>query len=263
MLDSRTSRDYIPRLQPCFPEEIWMSTQKIDNQSYYDAFAKRYDHPRDEGYHAFLDRLTVDLIGPRCQSSDVLEVGCGTGLLLERVAPVARRAVGIDISPGMLEGARKRGLEAVQGTAEELPFDDASFDLVYSFKVLAHVEAIEQAMREVSRVLRPGGHAFLEFYNRYSLRYLAKRLAGPGRTSEIATEGDVFTRWDRPRDCRSYLPADLRVLRTHGLRVFTPAAFAHKLPAVGTALRVAERGVRSRTPLRNFGGFFVLEAQRR
>ena len=52
---------------------------------------------------------TVRAIEPLCAGADVLEVGCGTGLILKRVAPVARRAVGLDISPNMLERARERG----------------------------------------------------------------------------------------------------------------------------------------------------------
>src|SRR5690606_1970352 len=129
----------------------------------------------------------------------------GTGAILHRVAPLASNAVGIDISAGMLEQALARNLCVVQGSATALPFADASFDVVYSFKVLAHIEDIHTAMAEVSRVLRPGGVAFLEFYNRWSLRYAAKRLAGPGQVADDSThEGDVFCRWDKPGQPESY-----------------------------------------------------------
>ena len=56
---------------------------------------------------------------------------------------------------------------------------DDEFDLTYSFKVLAHVPEIRAALVELARVTAPGGHLALEFYNPWSLRYAAKRLAGP------------------------------------------------------------------------------------
>ena len=89
---------------------------------------------------------------------------------------LARRAVGIDLSPGMLRKARARGLDVVHGSVTDLPFGDGEFDLAYSFKVLAHVERIERALGEMARVVRPGGHVIAEFYNPWSLRGLIKRL---------------------------------------------------------------------------------------
>src|SRR5690606_41665954 len=83
---------------------------------------------------------------------DVLEVGCGTGLVLSRIREFAREARGVDLSPGMLELARERGLDVVVGSATALPFPDAAFDVTCSFKVLAPVPAIEQALTETARV---------------------------------------------------------------------------------------------------------------
>ena len=77
-----------------------------------------------------------------------------------------------------------------------MPFKDASFDTLYSFKVLAHVEDIDRALREFVRVTRPGADLVLEFYNRRSLRYLIKRATNPGSISAQTTEAAVYTRWD-------------------------------------------------------------------
>ena len=57
------------------------------------------------------------------------------------------------------------GIRVMRANACELPFADKSFDLVYSFKVLAHVEDIDRALKEIARVTRRGGHMVLEFYN--------------------------------------------------------------------------------------------------
>lgn len=136
-----------------------------DNRSYYDEFADWYENERHDGYHACIDRLETDLLLERVEDADALEVGCGTGLILRQVAPRARRAVGIDISPGMLELAHQRGLEVVQGDATALPFPDESFDVVYSFKVLAHVQSIDRALREMVRVTRRGGRVLVIAFN--------------------------------------------------------------------------------------------------
>lgn len=234
---------------------------KKDNRSYYDEFATWYEKERHDGYHAMIDDLEVDLIMPWARDADVLEVGCGTGLILRRVEPFARRATGIDISPGMLEVARERGLEVLEGNATELPFEDESFDLVYSFKVLAHVKDIDLAFDEMLRVTRPGGRLVLEFYNKLSLRYFAKRLAGPGAISNKTDEGAVYTRWDDPGTLQERFGSRLDNPTFSGVRVFTPAAFVHRVPALGSVLRSLEWKARD-SPLRKVGGFLVLSGHR-
>lgn len=227
-----------------------------DNRSYYDEFAAWYENERHQGYHRLIDDLQVDLLQDHIQGRDVLEVGCGTGLLLERVAQEARSAKGIDLSPGMLEQARQRGLDVLEGCATDLPYESESFDVVYSFKVLAHVQEIEVALAECARVVRPGGRLFLEFYNPRSLRYLARQLGGAKKISEQTRESAVYTRWDAPKAVASYLPQGVRIESWAGVRIFTPAAFFHRLPLVGQGLRTLEFVARD-SPLSRFGGFLV------
>lgn len=230
-------------------------------QAYYDDFSGWYERERARGYHALLDDLEVGIATPLAQGGEVLEVGCGTGLILHRLARVAEHAVGVDLSPGMLAGAHERGLDVALASATALPFADDRFDLAVSFKVLAHVPDIADALAEMIRVVKPGGRVLAEFYNPLSLRYVAKRLAGPGKISDGRTEADVYTRWDSPLVIPRLLPARARLVRYHGVRVFTPAAFVHKLPAVRALLRRAETwGTDS--PLRYFGGFLVAELEK-
>lgn len=232
-------------------------TSKKDNRSYYDEFSNWYENERHDGYHALIDDLESDLLGDWIKDKRALEVGCGTGLIMDRVRQQSSRVVGLDISPGMLQGALARGLDVVQGDATALPFDDEEFDLVYSFKVLAHVQDIDQALREMVRVTRRGGHLVLEFYNRMSLRYVAKRVGGPQKISNDTNEGAVFTRWDSPMDLVRRLPENVKVVDWAGVRVVTPLARAHRVPIVKDVLAKMEFRARD-SMLKYFGGFLII-----
>lgn len=234
---------------------------KKDNRAYYDEFADWYERGRDRGYHAMIDDLEIDLLGNYVVGKEVLEVGCGTGLIMNRIAGRTKRTVGIDISHGMLQQAAARGLDVAQADVTSLPFEDASFDVVYSFKVLAHVRDIDKAMSEMARVTRPGGHLILEFYNPKSLRYLAKKVAGPRKISRETDESAILTRWDDAAELTRRMPSNLRLIDFSGIRIFTPTAAVHKIPLVGHALRKLEFLGRD-TVLKYFGGFLVVIAQK-
>ncbi|MDH5671670.1 MAG: methyltransferase domain-containing protein [Myxococcales bacterium] len=232
------------------------------SRAYYDDFSRGYERGRSRGYHALIDDLELDVVLPLCEGRSVLEVGCGTGLILERLAQRAQYACGVDLSSGMLRMARDRGLEGVLGSATALPFADESFDLVCSFKVLAHVPDIGSALAEIARVTKPGGQMVLEFYNPWSLRYAAKRLAGPQPISDGRTEADVYTRWDSPRAIEHWLPTGVELEGFRGVRVVTPAAFVHRIPVVAPVLAAVER-VALDSPLRYFGGFLIALLRKR
>ena len=231
-------------------------------QDYYDRFSRSYDDQRHHGYHRMIDELELELVRRYGTGRDVFEAGCGTGLLLKEAARVARTAVGLDLSRGMLGQARARDLKVVQGSITAVPLPSASFDLVYSMKVLAHIPPIQPAIAELARVLRPGGHLLLEFYNPYSLRYLAKRLGGPGRIAEGTTEQDVFTRYDTLEKARAYLPAGMQVVGVRGVRVLTPTSQVWKVPGLGPLFERAERLVCDLPGARSLGGFMIVVAQK-
>jgi ubiquinone/menaquinone biosynthesis C-methylase UbiE len=112
------------------------------------------------------------------RGKDVLEIGCGIGTDGLEFVRNGARYTGVDLTPKSIELASERfGLFGVPGTfevanAEEyLPFADDCFDHVYSFGVIHHSPAPEKIIREIYRVLRPGGTLTVMLYNRSSINY--------------------------------------------------------------------------------------------
>jgi ubiquinone/menaquinone biosynthesis C-methylase UbiE len=150
-------------------QRAW-SDPKLANVLYHDWEAASYDEKWSISY----DQRCIDYARDRFVAvagtdgwpyPDALELGSGTGFFLLNLmqAGVAARGHVTDLSSGMVEAAKRNaaalGLD-VDGRvadAESIPYDDASFDLVVGHAVLHHVPDVEQAFREVLRVLRPGG----------------------------------------------------------------------------------------------------------
>ncbi|MCG8555774.1 MAG: class I SAM-dependent methyltransferase [Proteobacteria bacterium] len=233
-----------------------MNPDDAANRAYYDAFSERYDRGRNLGYHRMVDDLEFDVVEPYAKGKRVLEAGCGTGLLLARLNRVAQSAWGVDLSAGMARGAQDRGLNVVLGSLTRLPFRDGAFDLVCSFKVLPHVQQVRRALAEITRVTIPRGYIVVEFYNPWSLRYLAKRLAGPRSTSSRRTEADVFTRWDAPWSLRDHLPPNVEMVALRGVRVLTPTAAVYRSPVLARFFFAMEHKALS-SRIRYFGGFLI------
>jgi ubiquinone/menaquinone biosynthesis C-methylase UbiE len=237
-----------------------------DNRRYYDAFSADYERKRGQndpgGYHELLDELEAGYVQRFGQGLDVLEVGCGTGLILQRVGQFARSARGVDLSPGMLEKARARGLDVALASATALPFPDNQFDVTCSFKVLAHVPEIEKALAEMARVTRPGGMVLAEFYNPYSLRGLAKRLGPAGKIAEGANERDVYTRFDSPARARQLTPAGCVMVGARGVRIAIPSARVMKSGLGRRVLRAVEHALCD-SPLKRVAGFFIAAYEKR
>jgi len=100
---------------------------------------------------------------------DVLDVGCGEGWLVRRLAKAGARVVGVDPLAAALERARREGpadhpARYVEGVAEALPFPAAGFDVIVFFNSLHHVpeDRMDAALAEAARVLRPGGVLYVQ-----------------------------------------------------------------------------------------------------
>ncbi|WP_406699391.1 class I SAM-dependent methyltransferase [Singulisphaera sp. Ch08] len=130
------------------------------NASEYDRMFENEDH-----YWWFVSRreLVVDQVSrlPLPADARLLDVGCGTGAIAVALRRFGR-VFGVDASPLALERCERRGLtEVVLGTAEELPVDDNSVDVIVAADILEHLDDDMAALAEFRRTLKPGGHAVI------------------------------------------------------------------------------------------------------
>ena len=215
------------------------------NTRYHDAAADEYDAKwgidfgatGQEQVRLKLSKALGGLEGLRF--GDGLEIGSGTGYFSLNLMQlgILERLTATDISPGMLKRlaatAEALGLEAatVATEAEELPFEDESFDLVFGHAVLHHIPDLERAMAEFGRVLRPGGAiAFCGEPSRYGDRLAAapkraalvaapawRRLVGALPRAVPDTEQSHGHALEGEVDVHAFAPGDLRrLLRESG-----------------------------------------------
>ena len=120
----------------------------------------------------YLRRMLVEELGVDPHGKATLDIGSGGGLLAEEFARLGCDVTGIDPSRESVETARAHaaseglGVEYTVGTGEQLPFEDATFDVVYCCDVLEHVNDLDRVIAETARVLKPGGAYLYDTINR-------------------------------------------------------------------------------------------------
>ncbi|HKU61074.1 MAG TPA: bifunctional 2-polyprenyl-6-hydroxyphenol methylase/3-demethylubiquinol 3-O-methyltransferase UbiG [Gemmatimonadales bacterium] len=166
----------------------------------------------------YMRRVLVEELGLVPAGLRVLDVGCGGGLLAEEFARLGCGVTGVDPSAESL--ARARMHAAGQGLAigyqcavgEALPFEEASFDVVYCCDVLEHGDDLPRVIAETARVLRPGGTYLYDTINRTCRsRFVMITLLQESRWTALMPPGlHDWTMFIRPAELR-------RVLGRHGL----------------------------------------------
>lgn len=146
--------------------------------------------------------------------SRVLEVGCGMGTDLRRFARGGATVVGVDLTRHAVELAREGfalfgflGVFVV-ADAEALPFRDEVFDLVYSHGVIHHTPDTQAAVREIHRLVKPGGEARVMVYHRdsYFAKVIVGMLVGPAMRALLW----MFPKGKLPRAIDRILPRRLK-----------------------------------------------------
>lgn len=146
------------RLQRCLQSRV------DDTRKFFTGAAHEWDQLRrslygdDFSWHAMVALLSANTV--------VADLGCGTGELLQELAPHVKRAIGVDNTPAMLEAAGKRlsnakNVELLQGDLESLPIESTTVDATISVLALSYVAEPAHCTAEMARVLKPGGRAVI------------------------------------------------------------------------------------------------------
>lgn len=117
-------------------------------------------YARHAGFVARLGEPLIDLLAPQ-PGQRVLDLGCGDGVLTEKLAAAGCIVVGVDGSPQQVAAARARGLDARVADGQDLPFD-GQFDAVFSNAALHWMRAPDRVIAGVARALKPGGRFVAE-----------------------------------------------------------------------------------------------------
>jgi ubiquinone/menaquinone biosynthesis C-methylase UbiE len=175
----------------------------------------------------------------------LLEIGCGLGTDLLQFARAGALVTGVDLTPASVELVRKRFvLEGIPGIAqvadaEYLPFEDKSFDVVYSFGVLHHTPNTQRAIDEVYRVLKPGGRIIIMLYHKGSVHvclgaplYRASHTLRPGARSLVEDWVRVYDGAENPLG-KAYSRSELRTMfsRFNDLRFTACDPIRRRYPA--------------------------------
>lgn len=149
-----------------------LARRRATTSEFFRRTAPEWDRLRQEtlGPHEYLDRI-VERVGDQ---GTVVDLGTGTGLLLERLAAPHRAVIGVDASQEMLEEARRRvdtaalpNTELRLGSLEHLPLRDGEADVMVASMVLHHVADVPAVLREVQRGLAPGGRLLIADLEEY------------------------------------------------------------------------------------------------
>jgi SAM-dependent methyltransferase len=159
-----------------------------ESRGEYESFFQRYDQYRyTKEAHILTNLDHIDWEG-----RSVLEIGLGQGADAEQIVRRGGLYSGVDLTDESVKRVRMRfalkGLDhdrIERASALELPFDNGSFDIVYSHGVLHHIPEIQKAQAEIARVLKPDGKLIVMLYAKWSLNYLlsiavARRLGLAG-----------------------------------------------------------------------------------
>jgi ubiquinone/menaquinone biosynthesis methyltransferase len=212
----------------------------------FSTIADRYDfitvflsYGQDRRWKRRLIRLA------RLQPSDrVLDLACGTGDILFEAAPHVKRAVGLDLTHRMVVLARQRQpLPLVTGDMLDLPFPDGAFTVVTTGYGLRNVPDLDRTLREIRRVLAPGGQLLSLDFNRPSLAPVRFVYHGyltlVGSVLGLALHGDPDTYRYIPESIRNYPGAHAvaRMMEQHGFEQVRVLPVLGGLMAIHTARR--------------------------
>ncbi|MGZ4515742.1 MAG: class I SAM-dependent methyltransferase [Mycobacterium sp.] len=238
-------------------------------ESYDEKWSISYDQRCVDYARDCFDAIVPDEVLRELPYDRALELGCGTGFFLLNLiqSGVARRGSVTDLSPGMVKVATRNGqalgldIDGRVADAEGIPYEDNTFDLVVGHAVLHHIPDVELALREVVRVLRPGGRfVFAGEPTTFGDTYARTLSTWTWRVATNVTKLPGLDGWRRPQaeldessraaaleavvDLHTFAPGDLeRIAGNAGAAEVQTATVEFTAAMLGWPLRTIECAV--------------------
>lgn len=246
-------------------------SSRQDAGKWDEMYARDTDSLADHCFRSRRDYAVGYLATHYGKEAQICDIGCGAGPVTYAMLRQGYDIVGLDFSTDMLKNAAKRlstgGVRRrplINANCESLPFSDASFDCVVCLGVISYVEHYENILREIYRVLKPGGTVLLSYRSRSNLLandpvFLLYDLL---KRPFIARKKRPFVigHYMRPREVRRSVEAAGFVCTAFKGIGFGPYSIAHKkLFSARTSIRISEAISRMATRL-NAGFLFRIAA---
>lgn len=191
-MQTKTQTDFLHFKRMEKPTEIKEFLAKAD---IHNAWIQSYRNKENEAYFEKAFQKAFQLAGVTTQSR-ILDAGCGSANHAIRLARRGYTIQAVDFSPSALELARQKteaaglsnNIRLQQEDLTSLSFPDNSFDAVYCWGVLMHIPNVEAAVKELARVVKPGGHLIISENNKASLEVVLKNSFDKLRHKQHKTE---------------------------------------------------------------------------
>lgn len=214
------------------------------SKSFYDDPSYDYQaYWRERVYENKAERLAVTkLLQPTPKKGKIIDIGAGFGRLMPVYGRYFDQCILLDSSQKMLQKAKKKikreNVRFVKAKAEKLPFKDQTFDVALIVRTLHHLKKPEKAIKEISRILKPGGYLILEFANKIHLKSVLRNFLGRKISyflshlpKEISTHREVPFRNYHPSHIRSLLFANhFNIVKTLSVSNFRHPLFKRLIP---------------------------------
>lgn len=183
--------DDVPRVQ-----EV-INRRRDSSKRFFENIAPRWNEVRQE---EMTDPNPLrELVAQIAPETDLVDLGCGTGALLEMILPRSGQTIAVDYSQSMLDeagralGEKKKGVDLRIGYLEHLPLADESVDVAVAHMVLHHLAEPVKALKDIRRILRPGGRCLIVDLNEHNREYMRERYADLW----LGFNTDEIVRWAR------------------------------------------------------------------
>ncbi len=209
------TKDGIPDLFEPSPDADQRKVEEA-NVAFHDGHAEVYDRQTvrpEEDYFAVSETLER-LCREHGKARELLDAGCGSGVVLRRGKPLFENILGVDVSLGMLRRCLPIHQDLARASVLALPLADASMDAVTGYSLLHHLHDPAEVFREFHRVLRPGGFLYTDndsnaaFHQRFGWWLKIRRAAKPKRA-----ETEEAAALERVAECHHDAGLDPEALR--------------------------------------------------